>query len=385
MIKTGLDNFIFGIDKYKNRNIALIVNHTSVSSDLHYSWDYFRQAGLKVKCIFSPEHGLFGTEQDQVPVVEQPTVDAEVVSLYGNDFESLLPDRSLLDGIDLVIFDIQDVGARYYTYLNTMILFMKSISGMDVEFLVLDRPNPIGGLVSQGPILCEGYESFCGILPTTVQHGMTAAELALMAQKYFDLRIDLNYIKMSGWQREFFYQDTGLPWVPPSPNMPSLTTAIVYPGMCLFEGLNISEGRGTTTPFELWGAPFVNPTDLCSHLNSLNLNGIYFRPQYYKPKFNKYSGQNIGGVFIHVTELKEYKSFEYSIAIVKSLFDFYEELEFLHGVYEFNKKYPAFDLLAGSSKIREMIQRGVSFEEICSSWEQEEREFCEVRREYLLY
>ncbi len=386
MIKTGLEIFINDISRYKNRAIALIANQTSVTGSLDYNWEALKKKGLRIKRIFSPEHGLFGTEQDQDAVKSQPFPGAEIVSLYGTDADSLIPDLAQLDGIDTVVFDIQDIGARYYTYLNTMALFMKALRGRDIEFIVLDRPNPLGGNAVEGPGLKKEFESFVGIFPVPVRHGMTAGELALLYKKINSLDINLSIIKMSGWKRKMLFRDTGLRWIPPSPNMPDEYTAYLYPGMCLLEGTNISEGRGTTTPFKNIGAPFIDPIRLAEHLNSMNPGGVKFRPVWFKPTFNKYSGITIGGVYSHITDMKKFRPFLTGVAAVKAIRDLYkDDFTFLKGVYEFNDIHPAFDLLAGSPEIREMIINNYDIGDIAASWEKGENAFRQTRKEFLIY
>ncbi len=384
LVKTGLDKFLEEADKYRGRNIALLVNHSSVTGDCRYIWDILPGKGLNVKRIFSPEHGLFGTEQDQVPVSYQPDPGVEVVSLYSHTYDSLFPAKRYLADIDMVIFDMQDVGSRYYTYIHTMVFFMKAISGMDMEFIVLDRPNPLGGRV-EGPLLKKGFESFVGVLPVPVRHGLTAGELALLAAEHFDLGINLRIIKTEGWERSMLFPETGLPWVPPSPNMPSFATALVYPGMCLFEGLNVSEGRGTTTPFENFGAPYMDPYLLAGELNSGSIEGVYFRPLYFIPTFHKYRENVVGGVFIHVTDRDLFMPFAAGVAMVHTIKRLYPELIFLDDVYEFNTEHPSFDLLSGNSEIRRMIGEGEKMDIIRESWLDDEEKFRNMREQYLLY
>ncbi|MFC1669555.1 exo-beta-N-acetylmuramidase NamZ domain-containing protein [Spirochaetota bacterium] len=385
MVRTGLENFIDNIDKYKKRNIALIANHTSITNNFEYSWNIFKKHGLKLKRIFSPEHGLFGIEQDQVPVKIQPLLNTEIVSLYGDSYSTLIPHKSCLEGIDLVIFDIQDVGARYYTYVNTMAMFFQIISGMDIEFLVLDRPNPLGGNSVEGPLLKKGYESFVGVMPVCVRHGLTAGEFAKMVVHEFKVDVNLSIEEMDGWHRDMLFNHTGLKWVPPSPNMPTVNTVNVYPGICLFEGLNISEGRGTTTPFEVLGAPFIEPEEFTMYLNLLEVGGVIFRPLYFKPTFHKYSDEIIGGIHIHVTDTEAFKPFFTGIVITKAIYDLYDSLEFLEDVYEFNTTHPIFDLLTGSSKVREMIIEGRDIENICELWHDDEKNYLEEKEKYHIY
>ncbi len=385
MIHTGLDRLLARPDTLRNRNVGLIANHTSVNNALRYSWDLLSGEGVEIRKIFSPEHGLFGTEQDQVPVSGRIDFPFDIINLYGETGDSLAPVRSHLAGLDCVLFDIQDIGTRYYTYVNTMVLFLKELHSQDIELMVLDRPNPLGGNAVEGPVLKKGFESFVGLLPVPVRHGLTAGELARLAVDYFKLDVNLRVIEMTGWSRDMFYDDTGLPWVPPSPNMPTLKTAFVYPGMCLFEGTSASEGRGTTTPFEMIGAPGVSPRDLADRLNEWDLPGVYFRPVYFKPTFNKFRGETVGGVYIHVTDREIFRPFLAGIALVCALRDMMPGFQFLSGVYEFNDRHPAFDLLAGGSVIREMICEGKPLDRIEALWEKEEKVFAGITGEYHIY
>ncbi|MBN1531152.1 MAG: DUF1343 domain-containing protein, partial [Spirochaetes bacterium] len=300
--------------------------------------------------------------------------------------ESLVPDPSHLDDIDLVLFDIQDVGSRYYTYVNTLVLFMKRIHRRGLELMVLDRPNPIGGDLVEGPLLGAGYESFMGVLPVPVRHGLTACEIAAMAREHFELDIPLTPCPMAGWTRGMHYGETGLPWIPPSPNMPDAETALCYPGFCLFEGLNVSEGRGTTVPFRVVGAPFIDPDGLAGMANALGLPGVRFRPTWFRPTFNKYAGETIGGVHVHITDRQAFRPFLSAAALVACLQELYpSRLEFLHGVYEFNTAHPAFDLLAGGDGLRKAILGGTGPGALATLWEDEESRFSAERRRHLIY
>jgi len=386
MVQTGLDVFLEQRDACRGRRVALVANQTSVTAGREYSWDAFMRGGIDLRRIFSPEHGIFSTEQDQVAVQTQEGMRCEIVSLYGDSHSSLKPPAGSLDDIDCVVFDIQDVGARYYTYVNTMALFMESIAGNDVEFMVLDRPNPLGGETVEGPVLRNGFESFVGVFHIPVRHGMTAAELALLYRDAHRLDVNLNVVAMRGWRRTMMYRDTGLQWIPPSPNMPTTTTALVYPGMCMLEGTCVSEGRGTTYPFLVFGAPFVEPEAFSGELNLLDLPGVFFRPVRFKPVFNKFAGQAIGGAYLHVLDASAIRPFLTGAAVIKKLYDWYGgDFRFLYDVYEFNSLHPAFDLLAGSAKIREMICGGETLAAIADSWRPDEEQFSENRKPYLRY
>jgi len=386
MVATGLDILLRNASSFHNRNIGLIANQTSVTSELKYSWNIMKEKGLNLRKIFSPEHGLFATEQDQIAVSSQPEMEFDVVSLYGDSAVSLLPEKALLDNIDLILFDIQDVGSRYYTYINTLALFMEAVSGMDIEIMVLDRPNPLGGSIIEGTLLDPAFHSFVGIFPIPVRHGMTVGELANLYRVVKKLDINLSVIAMEGWSRSMLFPETGLPWIPPSPNMPTFATAEVYPGMCLFEGLNVSEGRGTTTPFQLSGAPFIKPYELAGHCTGYGLEGVLFRPVWFKPTVHKFCGEVIGGIWLQVTDHSRFRSFATGVAMTAALQELYpEHLHFFKGVYEFNETLPAFDLLAGNSHIRTMILNGCDIGSIISSWHDDEAEFSEIKKGFHLY
>jgi len=380
----GLDILADDVSPLQGKRVALLVNHTSVTSQLEYSWDILTARGIEIKKIFSPEHGLFGTEQDQDPCSEQDGTGIPVISLYGSTIDSLTPHKDDLDNIDVLIYDIQDVGSRYYTYLNTMIYCMKRLSGTGTELMVLDRPNPLNGINAEGPRLKKGYESFVGVAPVPVRHAMTAGEMALYARDVFGYDLELTIIKMKGWERKCIFSDTGLPWVPPSPNMPTLSTALVYPGMCLLEGTNISEGRGSTTPFELFGAPFLNADAVIEEFQKSSLEGCVLRKQFFKPTFNKFALTPCPGIYIHVTDLKRFRPFFFGVKLVEIMKRLHGEFAFTDDVYEFNDIHPAFDLLTGGCEIREALEAGDNFTNE-SPWKTEEKEFLKERESFLLY
>ncbi len=386
MVQNGLDILLRNTDPLKKRNVALIANQTSVTLDLKYSWLELQGQGINLKRIFSPEHGLFSTEQDQIAVTGQPLVGCDVVSLYGDSVDSLLPDQRFFQDIDLVIFDIQDIGSRYYTYINTLALFMEAVNGLDIEVLVLDRPNPLGGLAVEGPLPDPAYRSFVGVLPVPPRHGMTAGELARLYLDHGKLDVNLDVVAMEGWQRTMQFPQTGLHWVVPSPNMPNWESALVYPGICLFEGLNVSEGRGTTTPFLHIGAPFIEPEALAAGLALLDIEGVLFRPTYFKPSFHKYRKEVIGALFLHVTDPDLFCPFATGIALTTLLHELYPaKLRFLREVYEFNDRYPAFDLLCGSGTLRTLIENKQPFAAIRKTWEEDEHAFLSFKQSYHMY
>ncbi|TCD48074.1 DUF1343 domain-containing protein [Chlorobium sp. N1] len=386
MITTGLERLLAAPESLKGRRVALVANQTSLTREFEYSWHALPERGIPLRRIFTPEHGLFAIEQDQVAVGFEPETGTETVSLYGSTADSLVPEKEMLCDLDLIVFDIQDVGSRYYTYVNTLALLMEAVSGMGIEIMVLDRPNPLGGTAVEGPMLDMAFRSFVGVFPVPVRHGLTAGELAHLWRDYRKLDVELSVVAMEGWRRSMLFDETGLAWVPPSPNMPGAATAMVYPGMCLFEGLNVSEGRGTTTPFELSGAPFVHPEALAAECASAGLPGIAFRPAWFRPGFHKFAGEAVGAVALQVTDPRRFRPFATGVAMTAALHRLYpDKLRFLRGVYEFNDTVPAFDLLAGSAAVRTAIETGVPTAEIIGSWRADEAAFAAEKQAFHLY
>ncbi|MDP8305945.1 MAG: DUF1343 domain-containing protein [Candidatus Chlorobium antarcticum] len=386
MTVTGLDVLLSDPSKCHGRRIGLMVNQSSLTASLKYSWKAFAKKGVKIERIFSPEHGIFATEQDQIAVATEPTAGIETLSLYGDSEASLVPNRALLEGLDLIIFDMQDIGSRYYTYVNTLALTMEAVSSMDIEIMVLDRPNPLGGELVEGPMLDPLFRSFVGIFPVPVRHGLTAGELATLYMEHAKLDLKLTVIKMERWRRQMLYPETGLAWIPPSPNMPTVETAAIYPGMCLFEGLNVSEGRGSTTPFQLSGAPFIDPMKLADRCRSFGLKGVFFRPTWFRPTFHKFAGEVAGAIWLQVTDHQQFRPFATGVAMTAAIHELYgRELQFLHEVYEFNSALPAFDLLAGSDRVRTAILEKLAVQDILASWHTEESEFRRFKKTFHLY
>jgi uncharacterized protein YbbC (DUF1343 family) len=292
----------------------------------------------------------------------------------------------MLSNVDVLVFDIQDVGTRVYTFIYTMALAMEAACKQGKRFLVLDRPNPIGGIGVEGNILEPEYKSFVGMFPVPMRHGMTIAELAKMFNDEFGIGCQLDVVPMSGYKREFWYSDTDAPWVIPSPNMPTTNTATVYPGTVFVEGTKISEGRGTTRPFELNGAPYAESNQLTGYLNGLKLPGVYFRPHSFIPTFHKYAGTLCHGFQIHVIDRETFKPVITGIALIKAFLDLYpKDFKWQVPPYEYVYDRLPFDVIAGTSKLREQIESGASVEQIAESWEEDEKKFAQRRAPYLLY
>ena len=342
--------------------VGLVANPTTVDHHLTHGIDLMHQhPAIDLRLLFGPEHGIRGAAQDMVQVANarDPVTGLPEVSLYGKTFESLSPTPAQLSRIDVLVFDIQDIGARYYTYAATMALCMRAAKPVGVKVVVLDRPNPIGGVQIEGGGLDPGLENFCGLFPIPHRHALTVGELARLYNDAFGIGCELEVVACEGWQRKQYYDECDLPWVMPSPNMPTLDTAIVYPGMCLLEGTNLSEGRGTTRPFELFGAPFIDGRALVDELKRNDLPGVLFRPCHIEPAFHKFAGQRCGAVELHVTDRQAFQAYRTGLAVlvaVKKLWP--EAFTWRRERYEFRDDVPAVDLLTGRPAVREAIDAG---------------------------
>jgi uncharacterized protein YbbC (DUF1343 family) len=369
--------------------VGLVCNPTSVDARLRHAADLFAQApGVELGALFGPEHGVRGDAQYMVAVGAERDARTGVPahSLYGDAPESLKPSAEQLAGLDLLVFDIQDVGARYYTYQATMMLCMEAAAAARVPFLVLDRPNPIGGLAVEGPALRPGFESFCGLHDLAVRHGMTVGELARLFRAERRLDVELEVLEVEGWRRSMGFRATGLPWVHPSPNMPTPETALVYPGMCLLEGTNLSEGRGTTRPFELFGAPWLDGHRLAASLAADRLPGVRFRPASFVPAWDKHAGIRCHGVELHVEDPQAFRPFRTGLAcVVRARAQVPDRFRWRTEPYEFVDGVPAFDLLCGSARERAAIEAGAAPRELAARIAPEERAFERRRRTYLAY
>jgi uncharacterized protein YbbC (DUF1343 family) len=390
-VTLGLEKLLANPNEYLCGNtLGLVVNQTSLTSNGQFSIGQFHNnKSFKLKTILAPEHGVYGVDQDMALVADEiePLSGLIVRSLYGTNTSSLTPSSSLLDGIDNLVFDIQDVGSRYYTFIYTLANCMKTCAQSNTRMVVCDRPNPINGLSVEGNLVEKEFYSFVGQYPIPNRHGMTVGELAILFNEHFGIKCDLKVIPMEGWERSMWYDQTGLPWVSPSPNMPTLSTATVYPGMCLIEGTLLSEGRGTTLPFEQVGAPYINPEVFAKTLNNENLPGLFFRPQYFKPQFQKWSGEVCGGVQLHITERNKIKPLATSISMlffIKKLYP--NDFSWRTEPYEFVNDRLAIDLLYGNSTLREAIESGnLSIKKLESSWEEDIKVFSSQREACLIY
>ena len=387
-VKTGLEALLEEhLDLLKGRTVGIIANPSSVNSRLEHILDlFFNHPEIELTTVMGPQHGARAETQDNMIEWEDyqdPLTGLPVYSLYG---ETRRPTAKMLDHVDTVVFDIQDVGARYYTFISTLALALEAAEEYGKNFIVLDRPNPINGIAVEGPVLTPPFHSFVGLYPLPIRHGMTVGELALYFNSEFGLNCSLEVVKMKGWKRRMFFEDTWLPWVLPSPNMPTVDTAIVYPGMGLLEGTNVSEGRGTTRPFEFSGAPWVKPPEMVQQLRTMALSGAVFRPVHYTPTFHQWSGQVIGGVQIHVLDRHRFRPFRTGLALVKTYRRMGEDqFQWKSPPYEYEDEHLPFDILCGTDQIRKQIEAGVSLDEIEAFWQEDLERFLQVREKYLLY
>jgi uncharacterized protein YbbC (DUF1343 family) len=369
----------------KGSRLGAILNPTSVTPELKHLADVLHEQG-SLQALFGPEHGVRGDVQYLVDVGEARDPRTGIVehSLYGKDFASLTPRDEHLKDLDTLLFDVQDVGSRYYTYLATMGLAMQAAARNQLRFIVLDRPNPIGGAAVEGGIVHPGFESFVGLWPISARHGLTAGELARLLNQ--QLKVDLQVIELTGWKRSMLYGETGLPWVIPSPNMPAFETALIYPGMCLLEGTNLSEGRGTTKPFELWGAPWIDGQKLAEDLDSEQLPGVRFRPCSFTPTWDKHKAARCHGVQIHISDARAVRPVRLGVAcIVHARNQDAAKFRWRTERYEFVDDKPAIDLLTGSAQFRGQVEQGATVDQLCSAWDGERAAFLKRREGVLIY
>ena len=369
-----------------NQRVGLLCHQASVTADLEHATEVVRSIkGCTLAALFAPEHGLWGTAQAEARVAPRRdrATGLPVWSLYGR---SRRPTPAMLRGLELLLCDLQDVGARYYTFVWTLALTMQACARAGVKLLVLDRPNPLGGLAVEGNVLEERFASFVGLHPLPVRHGMTIGELALYLNTRRRLGARLSVLPMRGWRRKMTWEATGLPWVPPSPNMPTPDTARVYPGGCLLEGTNLSEGRGTTRPFEWVGAPFIEPERWAAALRAEHLPGVHFRPCVFQPAFQKWKVRECGGVQLHVTDPERFKPYLTGLALIATARRLYPgAFAWRNPPYEFETKRLPIDLLLGSDRVRRQIERGFPLSEIEASWRGGLGAFRQARRKFLLY
>ena len=374
-------------DLVAGERVGLISHPAAVLPDLTSSIDALRDAGVELAALFGMEHGFGGAAaggKDQADAVDART-GLPIFSLYGASHE---PAADTLAGVDLLVYDVQDVGVRFYTFISTLFYVLRSAGRYGCPLLVLNRPNPINGDAVEGPLLQPGFESFVGIARLPVRHGMTVGELARYFNEEYALGADLAVVEMQGWQSSRWFDETGLPWVPPSPAMPHLSTATVYPGTCLIEGTNVSEGRGTALPFEQVGAPWIDGFSLACALNDLDLTGVRFRPAAFEPAASKYAGRLCHGVQVHVLDRDAFRPVSLGLHLVATLSSLYpDNLRWTSRERADGEKHYTFDVLTGSDHIRKVLEDGAnaSVPSLLAEWAAGEAEFRERRRPYLIY
>jgi uncharacterized protein YbbC (DUF1343 family) len=367
--------------------VGVLANPASVDHDFGHVVDRLSAAQeYRLAAIFGPQHGFQSDLQDnmiETPHAKDARRNVPIFSLYSETRE---PTPEMLDLIDVLVIDIQDVGARIYTFIYTMANCLRAAARQGLPVIVCDRPNPIGGAAVEGPMLEHGYESFVGQFPIPMRHGMTIAELARLFNDQHGIDAKLEIVPMEGWSRDMYWDETGLPWVMPSPNMPTLDSAIVYPGTVLFEGTLLSEGRGTTRPFELIGAPWLDGELLAARMNEFGLAGVHFRPATFEPTFQKYAKATCGGCQIHVTSRRDFAPVRAGVSLMRECFGLApDRFKWRDPPYEYDYDKMPIDILAGSPLLRQQIEQQAPLEEIIGSWRPGETAFAEARRPYLLY
>jgi uncharacterized protein YbbC (DUF1343 family) len=369
------------------KRVGLVCNPASVDGELEHAADRLSaRAPGQLAALFGPQHGFRSDVQENMIESGHARDDLRRLPIYSLYSETREPTAEMLRGLDVLVIDLQDVGTRIYTYIHTMANCLRAARKHGVKAMVCDRPNPIGGVAVEGPMLAAGFESFVGLYPIPMRHGMTIGELARLFNEQFGIGADLEVVAMEGWRREMYHEATGLPWVLPSPNMPTVDTAVVYPGTVLLEGTNVSEGRGTTKPFELVGAPWVAAEGFAENMNRLELPGVRFRPAVFEPTFHKHAGESCGGCQIHVHDRATFPAVLTGVALTAA-FRAADPARFRwrDPPYEYEHEKLPFDILAGSSRLREEIERGMTARAIAGAWQPDVEDFAHQRRRFLLY
>jgi uncharacterized protein YbbC (DUF1343 family) len=369
------------------KGIGVVCNPASVDGELRNIVDRVAaHPGARLAAIFGPQHGFRSDVQENMIETGHARDEVRRAPIYSLYSETRIPTAEMLRGIDLLVVDLQDVGTRIYTYVYTMANCLGAARAHGVKVVVCDRPNPIGGIDVEGPMLIEGFESFVGMYPLPMRHGMTIGELARLFNEAFGIGADLEVVAMDGWRRDMYFDATGVPWVLPSPNIPTLDTAVVYPGTVLFEGTNISEGRGTTRPFEILGAPWIDAESFAGAMNRLELPGVRFRPAVFEPTFHKHAQTACGGCQIHVTNRERFRPVETGVALLEA-FRAANRPRFAwrEPPYEYEATQLPIDILAGSSALRNAIENGTAASLIARSWTASVSAFTRIRERFLMY
>jgi len=371
----------------KNKRVGIVSNPASIDAKFQHIVRVLAETPeVGLAAIFGPQHGFRADVQDNMIETAHASDPSRGVPVYSLYSETREPTAEMLKGLDALVVDLQDVGSRIYTFIYTMANCLRAGRKHGVPVIVTDRPNPIGGDTVSGPMLVKGFESFVGQFPIPMRHGMTIGELARFFNDTGGIGADLTVVPMEGWRRGMYYEDTGLPWVMPSPNVPTVESAVVYPGTVLFEGTNVSEGRGTTRPFELIGAPWVDAEALAEKLRTYDLPGVHFRPVVFEPTFQKHARQACGGCQIHVLDRREFRAVESAVAVLVEIrTQNPSAFQWRQPPYEYEHDKMPFDILAGSSQLRQQIEAGLPVRTIYYSWLQDHERFRIERQPFLLY
>lgn len=370
----------------RGRTVGVVCNPASVNARFEHVLERLESSGVKVGAIFGPQHGFRSDLQENMIETAHDEDRRRQVPIYSLYSETREPTAEMLAGLDALVIDLQDVGTRIYTYIYTMANCLKAARRHDLPVIVCDRPNPIGGAAVEGPMLEPGFESFVGQYPIPMRHGMTIGELARLFNEHFGIGAKLEMVAMPDWDRASFHDDNGLPWVLPSPNIPTLDSAIVYPGTVLFEGTNVSEGRGTTKPFELVGAPWIEPETFAHHMNLEGLPGVYFRPALFEPTFHKHRDTPCGGCQVHITDRRTIRPVETGVALLQAFRDLgHDHFQWREPPYEYEYLLAPIDILCGSSEVRERLEHGEHARDIAKDWDAAVEPFMKLRRSFLLY
>jgi uncharacterized protein YbbC (DUF1343 family) len=374
-VESGVDSLREeNFKRMKGHKVGLICNHSALSSTKKHLFDLMRKSdNVELVALFAPEHGFRGVAERQIQHGKEEKTGIPIYSLYG---ETLRPTPEMLKGIDLLVFDIQDIGTRFYTYIATLAMCMEEAARHNIKFMVLDRPNPIGGLYVDGPIQDPDlFGGFTAYFPMPVVHGMTVGELALMFNDFYGIQCDLEVVKMKGWKRSMYFDETGLPWVNPSPNIRNVTEELLYPGFAMTEGANVSVGRGTPTPFEVYGAPWINAEELTREMQSRQIPGLAFEAISFTPDASTYQGQQCNGFHVTITDREALKVVPAGIHFIDALYKLYPK------DYEIDKIRP----LVGQQAIIDMIKARKSVDDIVLSWQDDLKRFIKTRQQFLIY
>lgn len=387
--QTGLEVFLAKRHReFRKMRLGVLCNQASVDKELRHASHRVleKKLGLEIACYLGPQHGIRGEKQDNMIESEDfidPSTRLPVISLYSKTRD---PSDDVLDRIDAFIVDLQDIGTRIYTFMYTMANCMRAAKRKGKKVVVLDRPNPIAGVLTEGNVLEQSFTSFVGQYPMCVRHGLTMGELAVLFNESFGIGCDLTVIPMTGWKRTMWADALGRAWVPPSPNIPCLESAMVFPGMVLFEGTNVSEGRGTTKPFEWIGAPFIDPDQLAAEMNRQKLRGVYFRPIFFQPTYQKWKDEICGGVHVHVTDREKLNAFQAGVRLLWKIAELYpDKFRWKRPPYEYEFDRMPIDLIAGTAMLREEIEKKADVKAFEDRSKKELEAFRKIRKDVLIY